>query len=62
MYDYKFVRVEIDRWKGKPTEDYQKIISEHAEDGWKFVQIFAPPISGFGAANYFDIIFELEKQ
>ncbi|MCU4992757.1 DUF4177 domain-containing protein, partial [Bacillus cereus] len=22
MYDYKFVKVEIDGWKGQPKEDY----------------------------------------
>lgn len=58
MYNYKFVKVEVNRWKGQPKEDYQTIIQEYAEDGWRLVQIFAPAISGYGSANYFDIIFE----
>lgn len=59
MYDYKFVKVEVNNWKGEPKEDYKRIIAEHAEDGWKFVQIFAPSIAGY--AQYFDIIFERIK-
>lgn len=61
MYDYKFVRVEVNRWKGQPKEDYQQIIQEYAENGWRLVQIFAPAISGYGAASYFDIIFEKKQ-
>ncbi|EOO23041.1 hypothetical protein ICM_06264 [Bacillus cereus BAG1X2-3] len=53
MYDYKFVKVEVNNWKGEPKEDYKRIIAEHAEDGWKFVQIFAPSIAGY--AQYFEI-------
>lgn len=30
MYDYKFVKVEMDGWKGQPKEDYKRIIIEHA--------------------------------
>ncbi|ASF30759.1 MULTISPECIES: DUF4177 domain-containing protein [Bacillus amyloliquefaciens group] len=62
MYQYKFVRVEVNRWKGQPKEDYKEIIENYAERGWRFTQIFAPAISGYGAANYFDIIFEKETQ
>ncbi|MEH7079104.1 DUF4177 domain-containing protein, partial [Bacillus velezensis] len=56
MYEYKFIKVEVNRWKGKPKEDYKEIIEKYSQQGWKLVQIFAPPISGYGAADYFDII------
>ncbi|MFD3261226.1 DUF4177 domain-containing protein [Paenibacillus lentus] len=59
MYEYKFVRVEL---KGiienKPVENYQEIIHEHARQGWRLFQIFAPSTQGFGTANHFDLIFE----
>jgi len=58
MYEYKFIKVEVNRWKGKPKEDYKEIIEKYSQQGWKLVQIFAPPISGYGAADYFDIILE----
>ncbi|TWO92930.1 DUF4177 domain-containing protein [Bacillus velezensis] len=58
MYEYKFIKAEVNRWKGKPKEDYKEIIEKYSQQGWKLVQIFAPAISGYGAADYFDIIFE----
>lgn len=58
MYEYKFVKIELSSWNNKPAEDHQVIIKNHAEDGWRFVQIFAPPIKGYGIAAYFEIIFE----
>ncbi|WP_226529384.1 DUF4177 domain-containing protein [Metabacillus niabensis] len=58
MYEYKFVKVDLSNWNRKPKEDYQDIIRSHAEDGWRFVQIFAPATAGYGSASYFEIIFE----
>lgn len=58
MYEYKFVKVDLSNWNRKPKEDYQDIIRSHAEDGWRFVQIFAPTTAGYGSASYFEIIFE----
>jgi len=58
MYQYEFVKIKINRWKGQPQEDYKKIIEDYALNGWRLVQIFAPPISGFGAADHFEMIFE----
>ncbi len=58
MFEYKFVEIELSSWSKKPKEDYQEIIREHAKQGWRFVQIFAPATSGYGAAAYFEIIFE----
>lgn len=58
MYRYKFVKIKINRWKGQPEVDYRQIIEENASEGWGLVQIFAPPISGFGAADHFELILE----
>ncbi|HWS46839.1 MAG TPA: DUF4177 domain-containing protein, partial [Acidimicrobiia bacterium] len=33
---------------------------EHAKDGWRLVQIFAPGVAAFGAARYYEFIFERE--
>ena len=34
---------------------------EHARDGWRLVQIFAPGVAAFGAARYYELIFERER-
>jgi hypothetical protein len=33
----------------------------HARDGWRLVQIFAPGVAAFGAAKYYEVIFERER-
>jgi len=41
---YKFVRLG-EGWlsvKGDAKRDYQEVIQEHAQDGWRLFQIFAP--------------------
>lgn len=58
MYEYKFVKIQLSAWNRKPKEDYHDIIRTHANDGWRFVQIFAPATSGYGSASYFELIFE----
>lgn len=62
MYQYEFVRVELKTkfFTKKPKEDYQDIIKTYADKGWRFKQIFAPAIQGYGAAHYFELIFEKE--
>ncbi|KAA6452024.1 DUF4177 domain-containing protein [Bacillus swezeyi] len=58
MKEYQFVRVELSSFNKKPKEDYQQIIHDYAQEGWKFIQIFAPGTSGYGTAAYFELIFE----
>ena len=57
--EYKFIRIDI---KGilspKLEKDYHDIIDEQAKRGWRFVQIFAPPITGKGYALFYELIFE----
>lgn len=65
-YEYKFVR--LGQYRGsalfgvqdKARNAYEEIVHEHAQDGWRLVQIFAPGIAAFGAAKYYELIFERE--
>jgi len=62
-YEYKFIKinVKIHAFKGaEPKEDYRQIVDQHARDGWRLVQIFAPPIKGYGYADFYELIFERE--
>lgn len=58
MYEYKYITIKLSTWTRKPKEDYHDVIEEHARSGWRLVQIFAPAISGYGAANFYELIFE----
>ena len=62
MYTYEFVRIELKSGflSTKPERDYQEIVHEYAKKGWRLKQIFAPATSGYGAAGYFELIFEKE--
>lgn len=42
-------------------QGYQDVIHQHARDGRRLVQIFAPGVGGYGAANYYEIILERER-
>jgi hypothetical protein len=66
-YEYKFVRLG-QYWasgffgvRGKAQVSYKDVVHEHARDGWRLVQIFAPGIAAFGAAKYYELIFERES-
>ena len=63
MYEYKFVKLDVDKgfWTKKPSESYQETIRQHARQGWRLVQIFAPRVSGYGVAPYIELIFEKPK-
>ncbi len=66
IYEYKFVR--LGQYRGsalfgvqdKARNAYEEIVHKHAKDGWRLVQIFAPGIAAFGAAKYYELIFERE--
>jgi hypothetical protein len=59
-FEYKFIRlgegVLSVRKEAKRT--YQEVVNEQAREGWRLVQIFAPGIGGYGAAKYYELIFE----
>ena len=46
----------------KAEEDYREVIQSYAAQGWRLVQAFAPPVVGYGLAQYIDLIFEKEIQ
>lgn len=59
MYTYKYVRIHLGGFLAtKPNRDYKKVIEEYSREGWRFVQIFAPAITGYGKASYYELIFE----
>lgn len=63
MYKYKFVKIGLGGlFSSKPGRDYKEVIAAHAQDGWRFVQIFAPATSGYGSAAYFELIFEKNQE
>ena len=51
-YEYKFVRLG-EGWlsaKRSVEMEYQENIRQHAQDGWRLVQVFAPGMGAYGAA------------
>ena len=66
MFEYKFVRIGESRLSAvfgpqdKARKGYEAVVHEHARNGWRLVQIFAPGVAAFGAAKYYELIFERE--
>lgn len=62
MYEYKFVEIDLKSGftKLSPKVDYHEVIKQHSKEGWRLVQIFAPPIKAHGLAGYYEIILERE--
>jgi hypothetical protein len=61
-YEYELVRLG-EGWLGvrrSAVKDYQRVVHEHAREGWRLVQVLAPPIGAYGVAKYFELIFERE--
>ena len=59
-YEYKFVRMG-EGWlaaRREAKQEYRRVIEEHARQGWRLVQVFAPGIGAYGAARYFELILE----
>jgi hypothetical protein len=59
-YEYKFVRLG-EGWlsiRKSAKQDYQRVVHDHAADGWRLVQIFAPGIGIYGTAGFYELIFE----
>ena len=59
-FSYKYVRIKLrgGTWNGQFDSEYQNSIDEHAAQGWRFVQAFAPAVAGYGSARFVDLIFE----
>ena len=66
MYEYRFVRIGESSLSAlfgpneKARTTYQDVVNRHARDGWRLVQIFAPGVAAFGAARYYECVFERE--
>jgi hypothetical protein len=64
--EYKFVRLgeyagsALFGVRDKDRNAYEDLVHRHARDGWRLVQIFAPGVAAFGAAKYYELIFERE--
>lgn len=67
MFEYKFVRIgegvtsALFGPQEKARKEYEAVVHEYARDGWRLVQIFAPGVAAFGAAKYYELIFERER-
>jgi hypothetical protein len=63
QFEYKFIRLGEGllgvRKEAKAT--YQDAIQQHAREGWRLVQIFAPGTGAYGAAKFYEIILERER-
>ncbi len=65
-YEYKFVRLgeygasALFGVRDRDRDAYEDVVREHARDGWRLVQIFAPGVAAFGAAKYYELILERE--
>lgn len=58
MYDYKFIQIQVGALNGKAKEDYEAIIKENAQEGWR-LHTFAPlPFAAGGQALAIQLIFE----
>ncbi len=61
MYTYKFVDIKHSGWTGKPKENIEEIVLEHAALGWRFVQV-VNKISSSGTYKISNVIFEKEVE
>lgn len=62
-FEYKFVRLG-EGFLGvrrEARDTYQDVVHQHAREGWRFVQIFAPGTGAYGSAKYYEIIFERQR-
>ena len=61
-YEYKFDRLG-EGWlsaRGEAISHYQERIHEHAREGWRLIQIFAPGVGVEGKAKYYELVLERE--
>ncbi|MFD1019159.1 DUF4177 domain-containing protein [Thalassobacillus hwangdonensis] len=62
MYEHKFVKVALSKFKLKPEQDYHQIVYDHEKEGWELVQVFAPGIKSYGMPSFYELIFKRKKQ
>ncbi len=61
-HEYKFVRMGEGFFglRRKACNEYQDVVHQHARQGWRLVQVFAPGVGVYGASTHLDLIFERE--
>jgi hypothetical protein len=60
MYEYKFIKIRTSIWSGLPKQDYRKVIQTEAKEGWRLIQILAPPSISM-LPGFYELIFERLK-
>lgn len=59
MYEYKIIKIKLGGlFNAIPKENYENVIAEHASEGWRLVQVFAPGVANNGLPTFYDVIFE----
>jgi Domain of unknown function (DUF4177) len=56
MYEYKYVQTTLGGFFTDPQ--HRGIINEHAEEGWRLVQVLPFKYNGHGKPTDYEIIFE----
>ncbi|AFS70410.1 DUF4177 domain-containing protein [Exiguobacterium antarcticum] len=56
MFEYQSIRIDFKRLSGNPKEDYRNVITQQAEDGWRFIQLVALDFvtSGVDVGTYYE--------
>ena len=63
-FEYKFVKIG-EGWTGAKRgvqNQYEGVVHQHAREGWRLVQVFAPSFGVYGMSKYVELIFEKEMQ
>jgi hypothetical protein len=58
MYQYKYVEATLGGLFS--VANHREIINEHAEEGWKLVQVLPTEYNSHGKPRSYEIIFERE--
>ena len=61
MYEYKFERIKINTFTLKMDRNFEEIIQDYAEKGWRLHTFTPLPYSAGGQASGIQLIFEKNK-
>jgi hypothetical protein len=61
-FEYRFIRLGegLLSARSEARHGYQAQVQQHAREGWRLVQIFAPGVGAYGAAKYYELVLERE--
>ena len=60
MYEYKYVNHKTGGGILNGNREHREIISQHAQDGWRYVGFIPTHFTGHGGIANVDLIFERE--